>query len=297
MELLASITANLLIYTMLLVSLNNFVVGKTSILPVGHTAFFGVGAFATGMLIADYHVPGWPALALAVLCGALICWAVGVTALRLAGDYFILLSISLCELVRAASIAIKGPSGYTGVARPMLFGLSLESTWALNGLVLVPAFAAVLLLARRFNSSPLERICVLTRQHEAAARLLRIPTVYYKIGCFCAGSVIATLAGGLYTLYTRSTDPTTYTVYQSIMLLAMVLFGGVNSIRGSVVGGLMLVLAPRLLEMLINSPASSYYSAQIVQVVYGVLLVTVIRFAPHGVMGEPGNWAYGTEEV
>lgn len=296
MELLASITANLILYTILLVSLNNFVVGKTSIMPVGHLAFFGIGAFATGVLVADFGLSGWAALAAGILAGTALSLLVGLTTLRLAGDYFILLSISLCELVRAASIAMKGPSGLTGIARPTLFGLSLDNTWSFIGLVLLPTSALVILLAWSFSRSPLERICAMIRQHELAARMQGIRTVYYKVGCFCAGSAIAALAGGLYTLYARSTDPTTYTIYQSILLFAMVLFGGMNSIRGSVVGAVMLVLAPRVLESLINRPTASFYSAQLVQLVYGVLLVALIRFMPGGVMGTSGGWAYSSEE-
>ena len=296
MELLASITANLILYTLLLLSLNNFIIGKTNILPVGHLAFFGIGAFITGILIADWYFSPWYALVIVTVLGLFVSVTVGLTTLRLAGDYFIVLSIALCEIVRSASISIRGPAGITGIARPKLLGLSLENTWVFIGCVLLPILILLLVIARRFKDSPLERICILIQQNEVMAKLQGIRVLYYKVGCFCIGSVIATLVGGLYTLYSRSTDPSVITIYQSILLFAMVLFGGINSMRGSIIGGMMLVLAPRVLEFLLNSPTSSYYSAQTIQLIYGVLMIIIIRFMPQGIMGTSRNWFY-TEEL
>lgn len=296
MELLASITANLILYTLLLLSLNNFIIGKTNILPVGHLAFFGIGAFITGILITDWYFSPWYALVIVTVLGLFVSVTVGLTTLRLAGDYFIVLSIALCEIVRSASISIRGPAGITGIARPKLLGLSLENTWVFIGCVLLPILILLLLIALRFKDSPLERICILIQQNEVMAKLQGIRVLYYKVGCFCIGSVIATLVGGLYTLYSRSTDPSVITIYQSILLFAMVLFGGINSIRGSIIGGMMLVLAPRVLEFLLNSPTSSYYSAQTIQLIYGVLMIIIIRFMPQGIMGTSRNWFY-TEEL
>jgi branched-chain amino acid transport system permease protein len=296
MELLASITANLILYTLLLLSLNNFIIGKTSILPVGHLAFFGIGAIVTGILVADWNISPWGALAIVIVLGLLVSLIVGLATMRLAGDYFIILSIALCEIVRSATISIRGPAGITGIARPKLFSISLENTWVFNVCVLLPILILLVLVAQRFKNSPLERICILIQQNEVMAKLQGIRVLYYKVGCFCIGSVIATLVGALYTLYSQSTDPSVITIYQSILLFAMVLFGGINSIRGSIIGGMMLVLAPRILEFLINRPTSSYYSAQIIQLLYGTLLIIIIRFMPQGIMGTSKDWFY-TEEL
>jgi branched-chain amino acid transport system permease protein len=295
MDLLASVTANLILYTLLIVSLNNFIVGKTSIWPVGHIAFFGIGALATGIIMADYLLSGWLAILSSLFIGLILSFLIGLTTLRLAEDYFILLSISICEITRAASINIKGPGGINGISRPTLLGLSLENDWMFIASVLLPIFLVTVILAFRFSYSPLERVCILVRQNETAAKLLRIPTLYYKIGCFCIGSTMAAVVGGLYTIYSRSTDPSIITINQSILLFAMVLLGGINSIRGSIVGGLMLVAVPRILEYFINSPASSYYAAQIIQLAYGILLILIIRFMPQGIMGSSKNWFYNAE--
>jgi branched-chain amino acid transport system permease protein len=295
-ELLASITANFILYTLLILSLNNFIVGKTSIWSIGHMAFFGIGALTSGMLIIDWNISAWIALVVSLLFGLLISLVIGLTTRRLAQDYFIILSIGVCEMVRVVSINLKGPSGITGIPRPKLLGISLENDWIFIALILLPIFVAIIFLAIRFSNSPLERICSLVRQNEEVAKLLKISPIYYKIGCFCIGSSISCLTGVLYTFFSRSTDPSIITIYQSILLFAMVLFGGINSIKGSIVGGVMIVAIPRILEYFINNPLASYYSAQIIQLVYGVLLILVIRFVPQGLMGTSRNWFYTAQD-
>lgn len=295
MDVLASITANFLLYALLVLSLNNFIVGKTNIWPVGHIAFFGVGSLITGILISDHHVSAWLALVISLAIGICFSCIVGLASLRLTSDYFVILSIGLCELTRSASIYVKGPAGIGGIQRPSLFGFSLENDWALIVLVLAPVLVVVIFLAFRFKNSPLERVCILIRQDEAAAKLLRIPITYYKVGCFGIGSSIAILAGGLYTIYSKSTDPSNVTLYQSILLFAMVLVGGINTIRGSILGGLMIVAVPRILEYGINNPASSFYATQLIQLVYGALLIVIIRFLPQGIMGVQRSWFYSSD--
>lgn len=296
MEVLASITANLIIYTLLLTGLNNFVVGKTNIWPVGHMAFFGIGAMVSGVLIADWNISAGFALVSGILAALVVSVLVGLTTLRLAGDYFIILSIGLCELVRAINVALKGPAGISGIRRPLLHGISLENDWTFIFVVLLPIFLLAVFLARRFFDSSLERICRLVRQDETAAKLLGISPLYYKVGCFAIGSVIAALAGGLYTLFTRSTDPATITIYQSILVFAIVLIGGLDSIRGSIIAGIMLVTVPRILEYFLNSPTASYYSTQVIQLFYGILAVVVIRFMPEGIVGTSAGRFYSAEK-
>lgn len=295
MELIASYLALYIIYSLLIISLNNFIVGKTYIWSIGHLAFFGIGAFCTGILIHDFHLSGWIALIISGTIGIVISFLIGLTTLKLKGDYFIILSIGISELVRALILQLKGPSGMTGIVRPRLFNFSLENDWIFIGSVLIPFLIIIIIIARRFSKSPIERICALIRYNEDAAKLLGVSPLYYKTGCFIIGSLIATIAGGFYTFYTKSTDPSTITIYQNILLFAMVLLGGINSLRGSLLGGLMLIIVPRILEFLINNPLASYYSAQILQLIYGLLLIITIRYLPQGLMGTSKSWLYRSE--
>jgi len=276
-ELIASYLALYIIYSILIISLNNFIVGKTYIWSIGHLAFFGIGAFCTGILIQDFNFSGWLALIISGIIGIILSFLIGLTTLKLKGDYFIILSIGISELVRALILQLKGPSGMTGIARPSLFTFSLENDWLFIGSVLIPFLLIIIIIARRFGKSSLERLCALIRYNEDAAKLLGVSPLYYKVGCFILGSLVATIAGGFYTFYTKSTDPSIITIYQNILLFAMVLLGGINSLRGSLLGGLMLIIVPRILEFLISNPLASYYSAQLLQLIYGLLLILTIR--------------------
>jgi len=297
MEYLASIVANFLIYALIIISLNNFIIGKTSIWSIGHIAFFGIGALTTGIMVHDFLMPGWSAILPGLLISFFLSLFVGLSTLRLSGDYFIILSIGLCEITRAVSHELKGPAGMSGIVRPTLGGMSLDNDWMFILLVILPIFIAVIVLSVRFSRSPLERICSLVRQNENAARFMKINPLYYKVGCLCIGSLIAALTGSIHAFFARSTDPSIITLYQTVLFFSMVLFGGINSLYGSILGSLMLVAVPRILEYFINSPMASSYSYQIIQLMYGFLLIFVVRFMPQGVMGGSKNWFYPQENT
>jgi len=295
-QLLSSIIGSLLLYTLLIISINNFIVGKTSLWPVGHIGFFGIGGFLTGVFIIDAALNPWLALILSLLGGLAISVLIGVITIRLRSDYFVIFSIAFCEIIRSSTIYLKGPAGMRGIERPGLMGIDLGNDWYFIFLVLLPVFLGTVFIAYRFYRTPIERIFALVRNHEYVARLYTLSPNYYKIGTFILGCSIATIVGGLYTLFTRSTDPSTITIYQSIMVFAMVIFGGINSIRGSIIGGLMIIIIPKILEYSINHPLSTYYTAQIVQLMYGLLLIVIIRFMPGGIMGESMRWFYSSSE-
>lgn len=287
--LLAQLTSDLLLYSILVWSLN-FVVGKTSIWSVGHLAFFGIGALTAASILKSVH-SSTLAFFLAVVCGAAIsaiaALTIGLATLRLRQDFFIILSLAFSELVLAGSVTWKGPTGFDNVARPDIFGISLQNDWAMIGLVLVPFCVLVLFMAQRFANSPLERVCALVRRSEEAAASLQISSIYYKVGCFVIGSTIAGLCGVLFTCFDRATDPAQLTLQKNVLLFAAVLFGGVNSTFGSLLGGVLLVALPKLLEALFFSGTlGSLYAVQSSQFVFGAILLLTIRFLPGGIAAE-----------
>lgn len=286
MDLLAQLTANLLIYSALALSLN-FVMGKTSIWSVGQLGFFGGGAlFAAAML--ELSVP--MSLVLGILgagvCGAILGLMVGITSIRLHKDYFVILSIALSELILSIGMSWKGPAGFDRLSRPDLLGISLQEDWIFICLILLPFLALLIWLFRRFSISSLERVCALIRTNEALAKVLKISPMYYKLRCFCIGSAIAAVCGALSTFYHRSTDPNQISLQNNLLLFAAVIFGGLNSIQGSILAGLLLVAVPTILEtLIIRSPFGSLYASQSKQLLFGLLLLLVVRLLPKGLAG------------
>jgi branched-chain amino acid transport system permease protein len=288
MDLLSHLTATLLIYTGLALSLN-FVMGKTSIWSVGHLGFYGIGTlFAAAVLDASLSpsLAFWAGLVGAGGCGALLGYVIGLTTLRLRKDYFVILSLAFSELVFGLSLSLKGPAGFDRLARPALFGIGLRDDWTFIGLVLAPFMALLIWLFHRFSASPVERACALIRTSEEFATVLRLSPVYYKLSCISLSAAVAAMCGALSTFFFSSTDPNQISLQNNLLLFAAVIFGGLNSISGSIIGGLLLVAVPTILEALIfRNQFGSLYSAQFKQILFGILLLAAVRFLPAGVAG------------
>src|SRR4051812_2720832 len=139
MQLLAHITAHLIIYSALVLSLS-FVVSKVNIWSVGHLGFFGVGSVTAAALLGApptfYTFPA--AILAAALAGTLLSALLGLATLRLRQDFFVILSLAFSEVVLGVCLSWKGPAGFNNVARPTLLGLSLENDWVFIMVALLP---------------------------------------------------------------------------------------------------------------------------------------------------------------
>jgi branched-chain amino acid transport system permease protein len=131
-------------------------------------------------------------------------------------------------------------------------------------------------------SSPFGRILRSIREDEIASQALGKDTVKHKLLVFVIGAFFAGIAGSLYAHYITFIDPSSFTVMESITILLMVIFGGMGSIQGSIVGAVILVVFPELLRF-IGMPSS--IAAPMRQMIYGLLLVVLMLKRPQGIMG------------
>jgi branched-chain amino acid transport system permease protein len=286
MDLLTQLVVNLLIFAALAISLN-FVMGKISIWSVGHLGFFGVGSLIAAEVL-QFSLPGsfWLGMVSAGAAGFLLGLGLAFTTIRLRQDYFVIVSLALSELVVGLSLSWKGPAGFDRLPRPYLFGTSLREDWIFIGFVLAPFLAVLIWCFHRFSTSALERTCALIRTNEEFATVLKVSPVYYKLWCFSLASAVASMCGALSTFYYGATDPNEISLQKNLLLFAAVIFGGLNSILGSMLAALLLVAMPAILESAIfHGPFGSLYVAQIKQLLFGVLLLFVVRFLPAGVAG------------
>jgi branched-chain amino acid transport system permease protein len=294
MELLAQIVATLLIYACLALSLN-FVMGKTSVWSVGHMAYFGIGALIAASVGFAGPLSLVSGVLLAALCGGILGLFVGLSTMRLRQDYFVILSIALSELILSLSISWKGPAGFDRLTRPNLPALSLQNDWVFIGFILVPFTLMLAGFFARFSASPLEKVCALIRTNESLARVLKISPTRYKLHCFWLGAAVASVCGALSTFFFKSTDPNQISLQNNLLLFAAVIFGGLNSIPGSVLAALLLIAVPTILEsLLIRGPFGSFYASELKQLLFGLLMLLVVRFLPRGLAGsvvlsEPGT--------
>lgn len=273
------------IYSILALSLN-LVVGYTGLVSLGHAAFFSIGAYISALLALNLGISPWIGL-IAGACGAAVFGVViGMPSLRLKGDYLALATFGAGMIVYSIAknwvSLTRGPMGLPGIPGFSVFGFSLESTWSYLILVIVFTLVTVFVLQRLVGGA-YGRVLRSIREDEIASETLGKYVAKYKLQVFVVGAFFAGIAGSLYAHYITFIDPSSFTVMESITILLMVIFGGMGSVKGSLVGAIMLVLFPEILRFL-GMPSS--IAAPTRQMIYGLLLVVFMIKRPQGLLGK-----------
>jgi branched-chain amino acid transport system permease protein len=255
----------------------------------GHAAFFGAGAYAQAILQTRYGINAWAALVAAVALGAAVGAAIGVLAFRarLRGSYFALVTLAFAEVFRILANAAPITGGAAGTLVPLdvrWTNLQFASREAFYFLAL--AFVAgVLVLNRMVERSRFGTYLVAVRENEDAARALGVDTLRVKLKAITLSAAITALAGALYTQKFLYVDANiAYGAWISVEALLAPIVGGIGTVYGPLVGALTLIGLGEVAKVAIHALFGSAIPG-VDLVVYGVLLILVIAFAPRGVMG------------
>lgn len=273
------------IFGMLALSLN-MLVGFTGLLSLAHAAFFGVGAYTIAIMLGMYHGNFFLALLLASVFAVVISTAIGLVFSRFRDDYYALATLGfnviLASFLLNAESITRGPLGIPGIPRPELFGISFGSNSSFLVLAFI-FFLATYFCMKYIARTSFGRVLKAVREDEEALKVFGYRTHSYKLVIFSISAVIATVAGGLFASYISYVDPSTFTVNDSIFMLSMVIVGGLGSVRGSVLGAIILVIIPELLRFVGFSPDMA---AQMRALFYGAVLVLLMMYRPQGLIGE-----------
>jgi branched-chain amino acid transport system permease protein len=272
------------IYVILTLSLN-LIVGYTGLPALGHAAFSCIGAYTSSLLALNMGLSPWIGLMIGACVAALSGAIIGYPAVRLKGDYLALATFGLGVIVYSIAknwvSLTRGPMGLPGIPGFSVFGFQLSEIWSYLLLVLAFVILTIFVL-NRIVDSPFGRILRSIREDEIASEALGKDTTKYKLLVFIIGAFFAGIAGSLYAHYITFIDPSSFTVMESITILLMVIFGGMGSISGSVVGAVILVIFPELLRFL-GMPSA--IAAPMRQMIYGLLLIVLMLKRPQGIMG------------
>lgn len=264
----------------------NLATGYTGLLSIGHSAFFGLGAYTTGILIVTYDVEPMLTLPVAtVLCFAL-GFLVGLPALRIRGLYLALVTLAVGvafpELVRRFTDLTGGAAGMVirsrQLAPPDWTGLALGQRGIWLYWVSAVTLIVVLLLVRNLTRSRAGMAMIATRDNELAAASSGVHIASVKTVVFGLSGAITGLAGGLFAMYVGALSPDgSFTLLKSIELITGLFVGGAATLYGPVAGALAVVFIP-------------YYSADLASghlsgIVFGAVLVLIVFLMPEGVVG------------
>ncbi len=284
MEYLIHIAIFICIYGILGLSLN-LVIGETGLVSVAHAAFYGLGAYAAALLLTEAGFNFFAALPVAMVLAGLLALATGVVFSRFRGEFYMLGTVGFNIIIWSVFLnwqgLTHGPLGVPGIDRPELFGFRFSEniTFLLLSLVLLAATYGV---AQFITRSSFGRVLKAIREDEQAISIFGYATLHYKLLIFVISAMLAGLAGALFASYITFIDPSSFTLNESIFLLAIVILGGLGSHSGALLGALILVVMPEAFRF-IGFPAD--VAAQLRLATYGVLLIGLMLYRPQGLLG------------
>ena len=274
------------IYIILTVS-TNLLVGMTNLLSMGQAAFYGIGAYLAVFALMILNLPLIPTILLVMLLTALSSLIVAYPSLRLKGDYFVLATLGFQLIIFTILYnwisLTRGPYGIPGIPSPKLFGVI-----SINGIIpflfLSSLLAGVVIfIFYKLVHSPFGRVLKGLRDDEIAVSSLGRNVTEFKIWAFVISSAFIGVAGAIYATYVTYIDPTSFNLDESIFILAAVLIGGTGNIRGPIVGAIFVIVLPELLRF-VGFPDS--IAANLRQIIYGLILIILMRYRPQGLAGE-----------
>jgi len=285
MEYLIYIATLVCIYGILGLSLN-LVVGETGLLSIAQAGFYGIGAYATALLLVHTGVNFFVAMALGMVLAGVIALFIGTVLSRFSGDYYALVSLGFNVIVFSVLLnwrsLTQGPLGIPQISQPMIFGFSFSTPILFLCLALI-LLLLVYLIASFITSSSFGRVLHAIREDEEAIAVFGYRTTYYKLAIFVISAMLAALAGALYASYFTYIEPFSFQVVNSIFILAVIILGGLSSHRGAVLGALVLVIVPEALRF---TGLPSDIAAQMQQVFYGLILILLMLYRPQGLLGK-----------
>ncbi|MEI7695495.1 MAG: branched-chain amino acid ABC transporter permease [Chlorobium sp.] len=272
------------LYVVITTSLN-LAVGFTGLPAMGHSAFFLVGAYTSALLALKAGLSPWFTLFLSGVMGWSVGWIVGILTVRLMGDFLALATFSFAVICHSIannwSELTRGPMGLPGI--PSLSFWNIEIDTSLRFLPVVVGFCIMaVVISSRIVSSPYGRILQGIREGELVVFSLGLNVLRYKRQIFAFSALCVAIAGALYAHYITFIDPSSFTPMESFVMLLMVVFGGMGSLSGSVLGAVLLVVIPEALRF---TGIPGEVAAPLRQVLYGGILIGLVLYRPQGLLG------------
>ena len=269
---------NVVALNVLVVTGLNLLIGYAGQISLGHAAFFGLGAYISGILSGSYGWEPWLSLLAAALLVALVALVIGLPTLRLEGNYLVMATLGFNLIVSVFMVQLDditgGPSGYTGIPSLSLFGAPIATDLSFYWL----AWGAVILgliLARNLVHSRVGRGLKALHESPLAAAASGVPIEAYKVKVFVISAVYASVAGSLYAHYYGIITPATFDIFKSVELVTMCIVGGMGSLWGGLFGAALLTPLPQLLAVV----------EEYKDIFFGGILLGLLIFLPQGLVG------------
>ena len=266
------------IYTIMALGLN-ILVGYTGIVSLGQAAFVAIGSYGTTILMMKIGMNFFIAMFLSALLAGVIGLVLGIASLRVNATYLTIVTLGFGEIIRTIIIVwekvTNGPLGIRNIPSPTFLGTEFNLTnyglyyLVLFTLIMVTIFSILIIRTK------LGRALFAIREDEVAAIMMGIDSTKYKVIAFVISAILSSVAGSFLASQLGYIDQNTFTFEMSTLILSIVILGGMGKIRGMYLGAIILGVFPEV----------SRYLMEYRYVIYGVILVLMMRFRPQGLLG------------
>jgi len=273
-----------LIFINVLLAASLWFIITTGQVSLGHAGFAAIGAYISAAMVTAYGQSSWLGLIVGIIASAIVAAVIGYITLRITGIYFIVVTLALGQIINIIFGMIDYPfGGLIGlmdlpppdpIVIPGLPAIEFTSKISIYYLVLVFVLIGILIM-HRLNRSRIGHIYDGISQRSNLAEHIGINIMAYKVQAFVIGCIFAGLAGILYTYYTGSIIPSSFTLGQSTYYLVYVAVGGGANIAGPILGTVVLNIMSIFLR-----PIKEFEP-----IIYGVILIVVILFFKGGILG------------
>ena len=314
-----------LLYVLLAIGLN-IVVGYAGLLDLGYVAFFAVGAYLYALMASPHltqtfpaiaaifpnglHTPLWLILPLAAAVAGLFGVLLGAPTLKLRGDYLAIVTLGFGEIIRVFLNNMdnpynitNGPKGVSQIDPLSFFGLDLGKKLMIGDYKLASVslyyylFLALVLLSivisHRLEVSRIGRAWMAIREDEIAAKAMGINTRNLKLTAFGMGATFGGVSGALFASFQGFISPESFTLMESVMIVAMVVLGGVGHLPGVVLGAVLLASLPEVLRYVagpLQQLSGGRLDASILrQLLIALAMISVMLLRPRGLWPSPDH--------
>ena len=242
------VAVNVGLYALLALSLN-VILGQAGIFHMGHAAFYAVGAYVTAILNTHYQIPILLLIPVAGAAAALFALIVARPIIHLRGDYLLIVTIGIVEIVRIALLndvfgLTGGANGIFGIARPELFGIKIRKAIQFYYLIWIMVGLTVLLF-HWLSESRFGRALNCIKEDDTAAEGCGMDVAHLKLMAFVIGAFWAGMAGNLFAAKMTIISPSSFTFWESVVVFAVVILSGGSQI-GVLLGTFLIVALPEM---------------------------------------------------
>lgn len=256
----------------------SMLMGYTGQISLAQAAFFGIGAYTSGILTSKYGFNALAAMPFGALLSGLVAWLLGIPALRLKGHYLAMATLGfgvIVHIIIGEEVALTGgPSGMSDIPGLRVGAFKVTSEIAWYYVVWAFVFLALLFCFNVINSR-MGRALRAIHEEETAAEAMGVPTARYKVRVFVLSAVLAALGGSLYTHYVTCLNPGSFNLMWSFRFMLMAMVGGMQSLWGALLGTVLMTFVG-------NEWLQVFADFEIV--VYGAILLVVALFFPGGLV-------------